>query len=48
MANAGATLVSVNPIRDTLEDFFVEQVNLPASAADDRGLGPSKVAGGRR
>jgi hypothetical protein len=25
-AAAGANLVSLNPIRDTLEDFFVEQV----------------------
>jgi len=26
LTNAGATIVSLNPIRDTLEDFFVRQV----------------------
>jgi ABC-2 type transport system ATP-binding protein len=45
---AGASLVSLNPIRDTLEDFFVEQVSTPEMAARDRGLGEPKVAGGRR
>ena len=44
----GATLVSLNPIRDTLEDFFVEQVTTPDMQAHDRGLGKPKVAGGRR
>jgi len=29
---AGATLVSLNPIRDTLEDYFVRQVTAPAAA----------------
>ena len=33
---AGAQLVSLNPLRDTLEDFFVRQV---AAAKNDRGLG---------
>jgi len=33
----GATLVSLNPIRETLEDVFVDRV---AHAAVDRGLGP--------
>ena len=29
---AGATLVSLNPIRDTLEDYFVRQVTAPTAA----------------
>jgi ABC-2 type transport system ATP-binding protein len=45
---AGGQMVSVNPLRETLEDFFVEQVSAPETAAHDRGLGPSRVAGGRR
>ncbi len=42
LAAAGATLVSLNPLRDTLEDFFVHQV----TSADvlDRGLGPQVPA----
>ena len=44
----GAALVSLNPIRETLEDFFVEQVSSPEMASHDRGLGEPKVAGGRR
>jgi ABC-2 type transport system ATP-binding protein len=36
---AGATLVSVNPIRDTLEDLFVQQVTSAGATAHDRGLG---------
>ena len=35
----GAHLVSLNPIRDTLEDFFVEQVSAPR-ACGSRGLDP--------
>jgi ABC-2 type transport system ATP-binding protein len=35
---AGARLVSLNPIRDTLEDFFVEQVTAPDVLAARRGL----------
>ena len=34
----GATVVSLNPIRETLEDVFVERVS---HAVGDRGLGPS-------
>jgi ABC-2 type transport system ATP-binding protein len=34
----GAHLVSLNPIRQTLEDFFVEQVSTPDVAAIRRGL----------
>jgi hypothetical protein len=44
----GAALVSLNPIRETLEDFFVEQVSSPEMASHDRGLGEPKMAGGRR
>ena len=33
-------LVSLNPIRETLEDFFVEQVTAPDVQARDRGLEP--------
>ena len=36
LLSAGASLVSLNPVRDTLEDFFVQQV---AAAPDARGLG---------
>jgi ABC-2 type transport system ATP-binding protein len=41
---AGATLLSVNPLRDTLEDVFVKQVTAPELQARDRGLGAA--AGG--
>jgi ABC-2 type transport system ATP-binding protein len=40
---AGATLLSVNPLRDTLEDFFVKQVTAPELAGHDRGLGGAIV-----
>ena len=43
----GASLVSLNPIRDTLEDVFVQQVT--AEAAPDVALfKPPSLAGGRR
>jgi len=35
---AGARLVSVNPIRQTLEDFFVQQVTSPQVQGQSRGL----------
>jgi len=35
---AGAHLVSLNPIRDTLEDFFVQHVTSPDLMQVDRGL----------
>ena len=35
---AGARIVSLNPIRDTLEDFFVQQVTRPDVMATRRGL----------
>jgi ABC-2 type transport system ATP-binding protein len=45
LAASGATLLSVNPLRDTLEDLFVRQVTAPELQARDRGLGVG--AGGR-
>jgi ABC-2 type transport system ATP-binding protein len=42
LAALGATLVSVNPIRETLEDFFVQQVTSPAAASNQL-----RVVGGR-
>ena len=44
---ANAHLVSLNPIRQTLEDFFVEQVSTPELAAADRGLGAEKAGASR-
>jgi ABC-2 type transport system ATP-binding protein len=38
LSAGGAALVSLNPIRDTLEDFFVQQVSTPEVQANDRGL----------
>lgn len=40
LARGGAALISLNPLRDTLEDFFVRQVTAPDVLAHDRGLGP--------
>lgn len=39
ISSAGAELVSLNPLRDTLEDLFVQQVTNPDVVARDRGLG---------
>jgi len=39
---AGAHLVSLNPIRQTLEDFFVEQVTMPEVVAPRRGPDDTK------
>jgi ABC-2 type transport system ATP-binding protein len=44
---ASAHLVSLNPIRQTLEDFFVEQVTTPELAAADRGLNEEKASARR-
>jgi ABC-2 type transport system ATP-binding protein len=44
IAAAGALLVSLNPIRDTLEDFFVQQVTSPGAMVPDRGLGVAASA----
>jgi len=38
---AGATLVSLNPIRDTLEDYFVEKVTTAAPPESPRGGDPT-------
>jgi ABC-2 type transport system ATP-binding protein len=38
LSAAGATLVSINPLRETLEDYFVQQVTAPETQALDRGL----------
>ena len=38
----GARLVSLNPLRDTLEDFFVKQVSTPEAQAPRRGLDRSR------
>ena len=35
---AGARLISLNPIRETLEDFFVQQVTSEQAMAVDQGL----------
>jgi ABC-2 type transport system ATP-binding protein len=43
---AGATLVSLNPIRETLEDFFVDQVS-GAGAPRRNGPGRAPSVGGR-
>jgi ABC-2 type transport system ATP-binding protein len=48
LAAHGATLVSLNPLRETLEDYFIQQVSASAAAAVDRGLdAPSRAGGGR-
>jgi len=39
LSQRGARLVSVNPIRETLEDFFVREVTSPEVRGRDRGLG---------
>jgi ABC-2 type transport system ATP-binding protein len=36
---AGATVISLNPIRESLEDFFVQQVTAAQSAGDARQVG---------
>jgi ABC-2 type transport system ATP-binding protein len=44
LSAGGAMLVSLNPIRDTLEDLFVQQVTSHEAVDHDRGLGGA-VAG---
>jgi ABC-2 type transport system ATP-binding protein len=39
---AGGHLVSLNPLRETLEDFFVEQVSAPGVPSTQRGLEPPR------
>jgi ABC-2 type transport system ATP-binding protein len=46
LAAAGAELVSLNPLRETLEDFFVQKVTSPEATAHVRGL--EEQASGRR
>ena len=46
LAEGGATVLSLNPVRDTLEDLFVQQVSSSEATAHDRGLGTA--AGGGR
>jgi ABC-2 type transport system ATP-binding protein len=43
---AGAKLVSLNPLRETLEDFFVQQVTSEQAMSVDQGL-DSKLSGAR-
>ena len=45
---AGATLVSLNPLRETLEDFFVEQIARVGAAADGQRVEDAPISGGRR
>ena len=47
LASSGASLVSLNPIRETLEDFFVQQVAHAEQPAYDRGLGSPAPASGQ-
>jgi ABC-2 type transport system ATP-binding protein len=45
LASSGASLVSLNPIRETLEDFFVQQIARADEPEYDRGLGrPAAVS----
>lgn len=45
---AGARIVSLNPIRETLEDFFVQQVTTADVLATRRGLEPETTEAPRR
>ena len=47
IAAAGATVVSLNPLRETLEDFFVEQVTRPRAGFDGQGDIPAGEPAGR-
>jgi hypothetical protein len=47
LAQGGAQVLSLNAVRDTLEDLFVQQVSSPDATAHDRGLG-SIAAGADR
>ncbi len=46
VAAGGGTVISLNPLRDTLEDFFVRQVTAPELLSHDRGLGAQRAEGG--
>ena len=41
LTGGGAHLVSLNPVRETLEDFFVKQVGTPEASTPRSGLGAS-------
>lgn len=43
LAESGARLISLNPIRPTLEDLFIEQVTSPEASAVRRGLEDERV-----
>jgi ABC-2 type transport system ATP-binding protein len=45
LSAAGAQLVSLNPVRETLEDFFVQQVTTPDILRAGRGLEDAGVGG---
>lgn len=47
LSAGGATLLSVNPLRDTLEDFFVKQVTAKSVTERDRGLGAGAPGDGQ-
>ena len=47
LAASGAKVVSLNPIRPTLEDLFVEQVTSPSAQATRRGLEDDHAEGRR-
>jgi ABC-2 type transport system ATP-binding protein len=46
LSAGGGQLVSLSPVRDTLEDYFVRQVSAPDAAGHDRGLGAPVVGAG--
>jgi ABC-2 type transport system ATP-binding protein len=47
LAPSGATLISLNPVRDTLEDYFVQQVASQAASDREHGLEDRPASGGR-
>jgi ABC-2 type transport system ATP-binding protein len=46
LSAGGGQLISLSPVRDTLEDFFVKQVSASDAAGHDRGLGAPVVGAG--
>jgi hypothetical protein len=48
LAADGASVVSLNPLRDSLEDYFVRQVASEAATSHDRGLDDLRASGGPR
>src|SRR6185295_1185515 len=48
LSAAGATTLSINPIRDTLEDLFVKEVTGATATGHDRGLGVAAAGTGAR